>query len=180
MKPICVLGVVDNEVGLAIMREMLEWLEPHYKVIVAHHDGTKFEQPALRYMQDMCRRDKVPCLYLHTKGAFNRSVFSEKVRDLWRHEFTEKKELYFGLVDRPYAAVACPFTGDDKTTWYNGFVTNWQAMAEHPLIEPRSNRHKFERLFCGTNTQVFGVIRNDVHRRERHIDAKMKEIADKI
>lgn len=180
MKPICVLGVVDNEAGRAIEREMLAWLEPLYDVHVVLHDGTKFEQPAIRYMQDICLRDKVPCLYLHTKGAFNRPELSTVVRSMWKHEFTTKKDVYFGLVDRPYAAVACPFTGSDKTTWYNGFVTNWQAMAAHPLIEPNANRMKFERLFIGSQTQVFGVVRNDMHREIGHVDARLMEYIDKL
>lgn len=178
--PYCVLGVVDNDSGRAIEREMREWLEPNYNLIEVLHDGSLFEQPALRFMQDWCVTYKVPCLYLHTKGAFNRPELSASVRDMWKHEFTVNRDLYFGIVNRPYAVVACPTTGRDKTTWHNGFVANWQAMAEHPLIEPNTNRMKFERLFVGSNTQVVGVMRNDMHRDLGNVDARTQEIWQKI
>jgi len=173
LNPFCVFGVADTEKGRAIEEEMRAWLEPNYNVVEVWHDGLLFEQPALRYMQDMCAVSKRPCLYIHTKGAFNRDEFSEKVREMWMREFTEKRDLYFGLVDRPYAAVACPMTGKDKTTWYNGFVVNAQAMAEIPVIEPLFNRKHYERLFVDKNPQVIGVMRNDVHRKAGEIDAKL-------
>ena len=124
-------------------------------------------------MQDLCLKTDLPCLYLHTKGAFNRQEFSKEIRNMWKHEFGENKDLYFKLVDRPYAVVACPFTGHDKTTWYNGFVTNAQAMREIPQITP-GDRMKFERLFINQKPQVLGTIRNDVHRELGHIDRKCK------
>lgn len=173
--PYCVLGVADTERGREIEQEMREWLEPNYNLIEVWHDGSLFEQPALRYMQDLCIKTMRPCLYLHTKGAYNRPEISAMVRDMWRHEFTRYKDVYFGLVNRPYAVVACPTTGSDKTTWHNGFVANWRAMADHPLIEPNANRMKFERLFIGSTTQVIGVIRNDIHREQGHVDEKTRE-----
>ena len=157
---------------MEIEAEMREWLEPNYHLIEVWHDGLQFEQPALLYMQMLCHEQKRPCLYLHTKGAFNRPELSVFVRDMWRHEFAERRDLYFGLVDRPYAVVACPFTGSDKTTWYNGFVTNWQAMEELPIIEPSANRMKYERLFIKQSPQVIGVIRNDMHREIGRVDER--------
>lgn len=178
MKPLCVLGIVDNEKGKEIAREMLSWLREYYEVECVYHDGSKFEQPALRRMQELCIEKKRPCLYLHTKGAYNRSALSSNVREMWRHEFTFNQALYFALVSKPYSAVACPFAGSDKTTWYNGFVANWQAMAEIPPIMPSENRKKYERLFRGSKVQVFGTIRNDLHRNPEtcgHIDEKAME-----
>lgn len=171
MKHICVFGIVNNEFGLKIAQEMLEWLEPIYEIHKIYHDGSQFEYPALKYLQELCIKTKQPCLYIHTKGAFNRPELSQTVRDMWKKEFSKNYETYFKLVDRPFAAVACPFTGSDKTTWYNGFVTNAKAMEEIPEITP-GNRMKFERLFIGQKPQVFGVIRNDFHRELGHIDEK--------
>ena len=179
-KPLCVLGVVDNEAGRAIADEMRRWLKPHYNLVEIWHDGSLYEQPAIRYVQDYCRATKQPCLYLHTKGAYNRPELSAWVRQIWKHEFTQNQEIYFGLVDRPYATVACPFTGSDKTTWYNGFVTNWKAMEEHPDIEPNKNRFAFERLFIKSRAQVIGVVRNDFHRELGQIDEKAKATWDQI
>lgn len=172
MDPLCVLGVADTEQGRIIEQEMREWLEPNYCVFEIWHDGSLFEQPALRFMQDLCHDTKSPCLYLHTKGAFNRGELSAEVRQMWKMEFGDKRDMYFALVDRPYAVVACPFTGSDKTTWYNGFVANSKAMEEIPCIDPNKNRMKFERLFVGKAPQVIGVMRNDIHREEGKIDNK--------
>ncbi|MBR2266614.1 MAG: hypothetical protein IJ882_08175 [Paludibacteraceae bacterium] len=154
---------------------MRAWLLPNYHVIEVQHDGSLFEQPALRYMQDYCKETGRPCLYIHTKGAYNRMEFSVQVRRMWRGEFTTKRDVYFGLVDRPFAAVACPVTGSDKTTWYNAFVANARAMAEIPEITPSSNRMKFERLFIKQTPQVYGVLRNDGHRELGGIDNKLLE-----
>lgn len=172
-KPYCVFGVVDNERGREIEKEMREWLEPEYSLYEVWHDGTLFEQPALRFMQDLCKTSDRPALYIHTKGAFNRQELSDRIREMWKREFTIHKDTYFDLVARPFGVVACPATGSDKTTWYNGFVANARAMAEIPLIEPNKNRMKFERLFIGQSPQVIGVLRNDFHRERGHIDSKM-------
>lgn len=180
MKPLCVIGIVNNERGLKIAEEMLDWLNPIYEVHKVYHDGSKFEQPALRYLQDLCIKEHRPCLYLHTKGAYNRSEFSQQVRQIWKHEFTKHWQTYFDLVDRPYAVVSCPFTGSDKTTWYNGFVVNWQAMQDHPTINPNKNRFKFEKLFVDSRTQVIGVVRNDFHRELGHTDRKTLETWSKM
>jgi hypothetical protein len=118
-------------------------------------------------MQALCVEEQEPCLYLHTKGAFNQHSDTESVRKMWQREFTERIRLYFDLVNRPFSSVACPFTGSDKTTWFNGFVANERAMADIPPIEPNENRKVFERLFRGTDVNVIGVIRSDIERGER-------------
>ncbi len=170
--PYCVFGVADTEQGREIEKEMREWLEPNYNLIEIWHDGSLFEQPALRYMQDLCKETGEPCLYLHTKGAYCRAELSATIREMWKHEFVTNKQIYFQLVNRPYAVVACPTTGSDKTTWYNGFVANQRAMEEIPIIEPHHNRYKFERLFIGKKPQVIGVLRNDLHRENGKIHEK--------
>ena len=164
MKQLCVFGIVKNDKGNKIASEMMNWLLPLYDVMAVYHDGSMFEYPALRKMQEICIKEQRPCLYLHTKGAFNTHTDTNMVRAMWKYEFTERKDLYFELVNRPWATVACPFTCSDKTTWFNGFVANWQAMATLPKIEPNANRKKFERLFRGTDVNVIGVLRSDVER----------------
>ena len=170
--PLCVFGVADTEAGRSIEKEMREWLEPNYHLIEVWHDGSLFEQPALRYMQDLVKETGKPCLYIHSKGAYRRPELSADIRQMWKHEFTVNRDLYFGLVNRPYAVVACPATGSDKTTWYNGFVANKRAMSEIPPIEPNTNRFVFERLFIGQRPQVIGVMRNDLHREQKLIHEK--------
>lgn len=170
--PYCVFGVANTEKGREIEKEMRTWLEPNYNLIEIWHDGSQFEYPAMKYMQDLVLETHKPCLYIHTKGAYNRSELSQDIRDMWKYEFTVKRDLYFGICDRPYAVVACPTTGDDKTTWYNGFVVNYRAMKEIPEIQPYRNRFKFERLFINTSPQVIGVLRNDLHRKIGKIHEK--------
>lgn len=165
-KPLCVFGALDTERGRAIAEEMLQWLVPHYEVHVVWHDGSLFEQPALRYMQDLCKKRNVPCLYLHTKGAWNFSPDNEHIRNFWKHEFTERQAEYFDAVDCERPSVACPFAGDDGTTWLNGFVVNAAAMRVHPTINPNDNRWKFERLFKDrAEVRVCGLVSNAIHRK---------------
>lgn len=173
--PYCIFGVADTELGREIEKEMRSWLEPNYNLIEIWHDGSQFEYPALKYLQDFCKETGKPCLYIHTKGAYNRQEWSKTIRDMWKYEFTINKDLYFELVNRPFAVVACPATGSDKTTWYNGWVTNAKAMLEIPEITPSTNRMKYERLFIGQKPQVIGVIRNDFHRELGHTDHKMEQ-----
>lgn len=174
MKPLCVLGIVENDRGKAIADEMLEWLFPMYDVQCVYHDGSEFEYPALRYAQTVAITSGFPVLYLHTKGAFNRAELSVDVRRMWKHEFGGRARLYYELVNLPYAVVACPFTGSDKTTWYNGFMANAKAWSEIPPIGSPKNRMHAERLFIGQRPQVIGVLRNDMHRNEGDIDRKAR------
>ena len=174
MKPLCVLGIVETERGEAIAKEMLEWITPLYDVQCVRHDGSEFEYPALRYAQTVAITSGFPVLYLHTKGAFNRAELSAEVRLMWKHEFGDRARIYYELVNLPYAVVACPFTGSDKTTWYNGFMANAKAWSEIPPIESPKNRMKAERLFIGQHPQVIGVLRNDMHRDGGDIDIKAR------
>ncbi|MCQ2310173.1 MAG: hypothetical protein MJZ64_00260 [Paludibacteraceae bacterium] len=177
-KPLCVFGALDTDNGRAIADEMLQWLVPHYEVHVVWHDGSQFEQPALRYMQDLCKERNVPCLYLHTKGAWNSTRMDNvRIRAFWKKEFTERQEEYFDAVDCARPSVACPFTGDDGTTWYNAFVVNAAAMRVHPEIRPNANRMKFERLFVKRNeVRVCGMVSNAIHREKGDIDKKILAI----
>lgn len=145
-KPLCVFGLLDSEKGNAIAEEMLAWLKPNYTVHIVRHDGLQFEQPALRYMQELCKKTNRPCLYLHTKGACYRDELSEKVRRMWREQFTDGTK-YFEAVKGSKPRVAAPIFSPEGKSWYNGFVANAAAMRALPDIEPDTFRWKFERLF---------------------------------
>ena len=163
-QPMCVFGVVMNEAGVKIENEMVAWLRNHYHVIEVRHDGTHYEQPALRYMQNLCKDTGRPCLYVHTKGAYNKPTRSGRIRRMWRDEFVGKQQLYFDIVEQSNApCVATPFTGEDRLTRYNGFVANAAAMKAIPDIVPNDDRMVFERIFANNkNIKIVGVCLNNV------------------
>lgn len=159
----CVLCAVNNDRGREIEKNMLEWLSHLYEVHVVWHDGTQYEYPGLKYLQELCINSNEPCLYLHTRGAFNyypnTTPYTHK---MWQDEFSNKAKIYFDLVNTDDPTVACPFTGINKHTWYNGFVANPAAMKKIPTIEPSTNRMIYERLFKDSEVLVRGVIYNRI------------------
>ena len=161
-KPFCVCGCANNEAGQRIAYEMEEWLLPHYHLIQVWHDGSQFEYPALAFMQDLCKKTGKPCLYVHTRGAYNRWKTTKPTHRMWQHEFGELAELYARIVHTPEPVAACPFTGEGKETFYNGFMANAAAMAAIPDIQPNTDRMVFEYIFRGSPVKVYGTIFNDV------------------
>lgn len=155
---LCVLGAVDSEKGREIACRMMAYLIPHYDLYIIWHDGSHFEQPALRYAQELSRNTGEAVLYLHTRGAFNTHKTTEPTHRMWEHEFGKEGEKYFRMVHTDQPTVACPFTGEKKITWYNGFVANASAMTTLPDIEPSSDRQIYERLFCNTDITVLGKL----------------------
>ena len=81
---------------------------------------------------------------------------------MWQHEFGELAERYARIVDTPEPVAACPFTGEGKETFYNGFVANAAAMAAIPDIKPNTDRMIYEYIFRGSPVKVYGTIFNDV------------------
>ena len=72
LKPMCIFGVLDNEMGMNIRKEMLAWLLPAYNVIEVRQKppGILYEYPALRFAQWFPMNTEVNfCLYVHTKDA---------------------------------------------------------------------------------------------------------------
>lgn len=159
-KPACVLGIVNNTAGLQISEQMIQWLEPIYNIIKVYHDGDKYEYPALKKVQEIVIETKSPVLYLHTRGAFNIHKTTKPTHKMWKDQFGYNWNKYFELVNTDIPTVACPFTGNKKITWYNGFVANYGAMKNIPTIEMFKDRMKYERLFTDTNVEVIGVLTN--------------------
>ena len=153
----CVLGVADTERGREIRDRMITWLAPVYAVTEVWHDGSLFEQPALRYMQDWCKESGKSCLYLHTRGAYKTHWTTVPTRKMWKEEFGKHADEYFGAVAGEQAMVACPLTGSKNRTWYNGFVANAAAMCAIPAIEPNADRKVFEKLFTDMPVRVIGT-----------------------
>lgn len=161
--PLCVLGAVDSVAGRAIAREMLLWLREKYCVHIVWHDGTTFEYPALSYMQILCQRTHKPCLYLHTKGAYNKPVRSYHIRQMWKEEFGDGRDRYQSLVSTEEPTVVCQFTGADRLTRYNGFIANCAAMRAIPTILPDPNRLVYEQLFrYQEEVRIIGTVYEDI------------------
>lgn len=159
--PYCVFAVLNNDLGREIESEMLKWLVPEYDVISIIHDGTEYEYPALKYLQDLCRNTKECALYLHTKGAANPSDFQTKVINLWRDEFINHKNDYIRLLNS--YNVVCPFTGAHKWTWYNGFFISAYAAINMKDIFNEKNRYFYETMFeHEQGITVYGRVYSDV------------------
>ena len=85
-KIICILGVLVNKNGVAIEKEMLNWLLPEYDIysVYQKYPGILYEYPSLRFAQWILQSlNKTILFYLHTKGAFHSSRSQVSVRKLW-------------------------------------------------------------------------------------------------
>ena len=165
-KPYCVLGAAQTEEGKKIERAMIEWLSPCYDLYVVEHDGRDFEYPAIKFAKEIMTEKNAPCLYLHTKGAYYKHGCTLRVRRMWRYEFCENQDAYFKAVDVDHAAVATPYTGECKVTWFNGWVANPQAFKEMHFEKTR-NRFFYEyNMF--TDVDVIGIRMNDIEEDYQH------------
>lgn len=165
MKPLCVFGIMDNERGQQIAREMREWLAPVYELHEVVHDGTLFELPAMREAQRLSSESGEPVLYIHTRGAVNTYPTTLPTRRMWREEFGRQWRKYFILAQVADPVVLCPFADYDKETRYNGFVANTAAWEQLDL-QPTKDRMIYERLWCKTDTPVIGLL---IYRQDRAI-----------
>lgn len=129
-KEACVLGVLCNDKGLHIEKNMLNWLLPEYDVYCVYqkYPGTLFEFPALRFAQWLSMVvNKQIILYLHTKGAFNYRIIQDQIRELWKYEFTQnRKKIYIKLLKNNYTDISTPFRWG-SATWFNGMFISKRA-----------------------------------------------------
>lgn len=162
-KTLCVFGVLNTQRGNEIAEEMLSWLTVDYDVDLILHDGSDFEYPAMKYAFDKSAHNNEPVLYVHSKGAFNKSYIADCTRKLWRKEFVDNKEWYINCVSVNTPKIACPFTGKKKTTWLNGFIANSEASAILRNLSKTRNRYYYETLpFHHKGVAVEGRIMGDV------------------
>ena len=170
-KDICVLGVLCSDEGLKIEKEMLTWLIPEYDVYCVYqkYPGILYEYPALRFAQWFSQSFNISIiLYVHTKGAYNKGKIQDKVRELWKHEFTKyNKKKYIELLKNNFCDVALPFRFN-VATWYNGMFISNRAFNLINEIEyyPKSRWH-YEILFRNSNKinytiRIKGVIDDNI------------------
>ena len=161
----CVLGVLLSDEGIAIKNEMLEWLIPEYDVITVEQElpGKLYEYPAINYVVNLSKETNEICLYLHTKGAANSNGGQAKIRNMWKDEFINHKKEYLEETNTTLPLILCPFTGPNKTTWFNGFyITPAAANNTLPLM-PVKNRHHWEEMYKeNENVKVKGRLFNNI------------------
>jgi len=186
-RPLCFFGVMNVPRGLRLMREMLEWLQPRYNVITVVHDGTKFEYPPLKLMQNIVINSDYhgPVMYIHTKGAWFVRRTSECVRNVWKHEFTKRKDEYLKAVATDEPVIAAPYSGivrgpkpgfeegqyPMEIPWFNGYIANDAAVRKMNIFLS-GNRFVYE-----------GHIYQGIHvegMREKDIDTSIQESRDRM
>ena len=168
-KPLCVFGILNNDLGKNIAKEMLSWLTETYNVICVYQEppGKLYEYPALRAAQYfVSNSDKYEyCLYIHTKGAGNPNCIQRTIRNMWKTEFgKERYKLYVDVVSNENEPiVALPISGPDRQTWYNGFFANKKAWNDLDIIKPKDSRYWFECMWRNyKNTKIIGIIKDKI------------------
>lgn len=178
-KVICVLGVLCNDEGMRIEKEMLNWLIPEFDVYCVYqkYPGILYEYPALRFAQWLSQSFNISIiLYVHTKGAYHKGEMQEKVREFWKYEFTYNKKKYIKLLKNNFCDVSLPFRRG-IVTWYNGMLISNRAFNLINKIEyDPKNRWHYESLFRNSNKinysiRIKGVIDDNIlpNRLERKI-----------
>ncbi len=164
-KIICILGVLVNQNGIKIEKEMLDWLLPEYDVysIYQKYPGILYEYPALRFAQWIIHTlNKTILLYLHTKGAFHPTKSQHYVRKLWRIEFKQpRSNLYIQSILNNKTDISIPFR-KSVCTWFNGMFISKTAFILIPEIPISKVRHFYEGgLFKVTNIRIKGIINDN-------------------
>ena len=161
----CVFGILVNENGLKIEKEILDWLLPEYNVykIYQKFPGNLSEYPALRFSQWLTENQNISfLLYLHTKGATHKLDYSASlIRYLWKKEFTKpKNQIYISLIINNETDISTPLS-NRAITWYNVMFISKRAFMLNKIM-PFKNRYLYEYLFLDNGTRIKGVIADKV------------------
>ena len=159
---ICVLGVLVNNPGLIIEKELTNWLENEYIIykVYQKYPGTLYEYPALKFAQWLVEEKNISfLLYLHTKGATHKKVYHRDkiIRNLWKNEFTKpRNQLYISQLINNKADVVTPLR-KGYITWYNGMYISKKAFQLNNIIFFK-NRYIYEIYFRNNLTRIKGII----------------------
>ena len=131
------------------------------------YPGELYEYPALRFAQwlSIILNIKI-ILYIHTKGAFYPNKNQDKVRELWKHEFTNpRKNIYINILKNNLADITLPFRYG-VSTWFNGMFISNQAFNLINIIEnSKSNRWHYESLFRQPSIRFKGILNDSIEAR---------------
>ena len=164
-KILCILGVLVNQNGIKIEKEMIHWLLPEYDIysVYQKYPGILYEYPALRFAQWIIHAlNKTILLYLHTKGAYNPSKNQLYVRKLWRNEFKKpRNNIYIQFILNNKTDISVPFR-KDVCTWFNGMFISKRAFNLIPEVRISKVRHFYEGgLFLVAKMRIKGIINDD-------------------
>ena len=166
-KFLCVFGVLENENGLKIEKEMNEWLLPEYNVYTVYqkYPGKLYEYPALRFAQWILKKKRKEfLLYIHTKGAFYPTKRQKGVRECWKNEYTGNRKFnYIIPIKKKKVDVTCILTGKKGGTWFNSFFISKKGFKILGKIKPSKNRYYFERMFeKHPEVKTLGILKNKI------------------
>ena len=166
-KILCIFGILENENGYKIEKEMLEWLLPEYDVYCVYqkYPGILYEYPAIRFAQYIINNKKNDyALYIHSKGAFYPSQLQNDIRNVWKNEYTKSQKInYVRPLKKNIADVTCIITNQGKITWFNSFFATKKGFNLLDKIKPSKCRYDFESQFSKTNAKVLGILCNNSH-----------------
>lgn len=191
---LAVLGVLKNETGLKIKKEMLSWMEKEHEVLCIEQEppGKEFEYPGIKTTLKLSVEMNEPVLYLHTKGAGNiipknykttmmnpDIIFPKEaqpedcqriVRLMWKKEFSgERIKDYLKKIDTAEPYIICPYAGPNRVTWQNGWIINPSA-AKIAIMKfhKSNNRYYFENFLQEMpEIKLYGTILNDFNWNEK-------------
>lgn len=164
-KIICIFGVLVNQNGMKIEKEMLKWLLPEYDIYIVYqkYPGKLYEYPGLRFAQWIIQSlNKTILLYLHTKGAFYPHKFQSTIREFWMNEFKyPRNQIYIQAILKNKSDISIPFR-KNISTWYNGMLISKRAFDLIPEIEVNKNRYFYEGgVFNVNNIRIKGIINDN-------------------
>ena len=164
-KIICIFGVLVNQEGIKIEKEMLDWLLTEYDIYCVYqkYPGILYEYPYLRFAQWIIQTlNKTILLYLHTKGAFHSNINQFYVRKLWMNEFKHpRNQIYIYSILKNKTDISLPYR-KDKCTWFNGMFISKRAFDLIPLVSINKVRHFYEGgLFSVVNIRIQGIINDN-------------------
>ena len=163
---LCVMGVLKTKKGLVIKEKISNYLKKNFEILYIEQDppGILFEYPAIKYAIKLAIEMNEPVLYIHTKGAADpwKAWYQTPVKKLWEREFgTDKVLATYDKVCCDEPTIICPIAGDEKQTWWNGFILNPAAAKE--LLKTfhfDENRYYYEYNMC--NVPSINVISSAV------------------
>ena len=165
-KIICIFGVLVNQEGIKIEKEMLDWLlaeEYDIYCVYQKYPGALYEYPYLRFAQWILQTlNKTILLYLHTKGAFYPNINQLYVRKLWKNEFAKpRNKIYIQSLLNNKTDISLPFRRE-RSTWYNGMFISKRAFDLIPEVPITKFRHFYEgSLFSVVNIRIKGIINDN-------------------
>jgi len=171
---VCVFGILVNDFGLKIEKEMLDWLSPEYEIYKVYQKfpGILYEYPSLKFAEWLTENKNISfLLYLHSKGATHKYLTGgeQKIRNFWKNEFTKpRNKLYISPIINNETDISTPLS-DGAYTWYNGMFISKRAFRQN-RVYLEINRYIYEKLFINNCTRIKGIIAEKVRKPWCYLD----------